>query len=332
MERTLFGFFQARWTADASRAKDAKYTLSGASTDGTTTKAVDQSANGGAWVNLGLKAISAATTVNVRLNASAGGSVSADAVRALPASAVATSVHYVYADHLNTPRVITRATDNKMVWRWDQADPFGVAQPDQDPAALGAAFKYNPRFPGQLYDAETGLYYNYHRSYEPDTGTYTQSDPIGLAGGINTYAYVNGNPVNYTDPLGLEPNKPYPTVNEAGEQAIRDINPTSINEGVEYAGRLCYSVDGGCYYTPPNRGGKDWSYGGECPKGNPPRGHYHTHGDFDKRYDNENFSADDKVNLDKSKQPGFLGTPNGYVKIYTPLPNSDLARISRTLH
>ncbi len=108
------------------------------------------------------------------------------------------------------PRVITRAydstgaPDNRMVWRWDHTDPFGAVQPNQDPSDLGL-FKYNPRFSGQVYDAETGLYYNVHRHYSPGTGTYTTSDPIELAGGINTYSYVNGNPVNYTDPLGLSP-------------------------------------------------------------------------------------------------------------------------------
>jgi RHS repeat-associated protein len=137
----------------------------------------------------------------VKLAASNLGTVSADAVRAVPAQ-VTTKVHYVFTDHINTPRVITRATDNQMVWRWDQADPFGVAQPNENPAGLGS-FKYNPRFPGQLFDAETGLYYNYYRHYDPRTGTYTQSDPIGLGGGINTYAYVGGNPVNFIDPLGL---------------------------------------------------------------------------------------------------------------------------------
>jgi RHS repeat-associated protein len=55
-----------------------------------------------------------------------------------------------------------------------------------------------------LYDAETGLYYNYFRHYDPKTGTYPQPDPIGLQGGINTYSYVGGNPVNFIDPLGLD--------------------------------------------------------------------------------------------------------------------------------
>lgn len=71
-----------------------------------------------------------------------------------------------------------------------------------------AKFAVNPgednlRFPGQYYDAETGLHYNWHRYYDPDTGRYLTPDPIGLAGGINLYSYSYQNPVNYIDPLGL---------------------------------------------------------------------------------------------------------------------------------
>jgi RHS repeat-associated protein len=94
-------------------------------------------------------------------------------------------VYYVYADHINTPRVITNSTDNSIVWRWDQADPFGRDAPNENPSGV-ATFSYNLRFPGQVFDAESGLHYNYFRDYDPQTGRYIQSDPVGISAGINT--------------------------------------------------------------------------------------------------------------------------------------------------
>lgn len=111
-------------------------------------------------------------------------------------------IHYIYTDHLQTPRVITRASDNTMVWRWDEADPFGLYQPNENPSGVGT-FTYNPRFPGQVFDKETNNHYNYFRDYDPQTGRYVQSDPIGLMGGHNTYTYVGGNPLMRSDPFGL---------------------------------------------------------------------------------------------------------------------------------
>lgn len=87
-------------------------------------------------------------------------------------------------------------------WRWD-GEPFGNGAANDDPSGAGA-FGFDLRFPGQIAMAETGLYYNYYRDYDPATGRYVQSDPIGLDGGLNTYAYVANKPVSLTDPEGLD--------------------------------------------------------------------------------------------------------------------------------
>ncbi|RSZ59338.1 RHS repeat protein [Massilia atriviolacea] len=110
--------------------------------------------------------------------------------------------YYIYADHLAAPRVITGVSDNRMVWRWDASNPFGEDFPDENPSRFGR-FSYDSRFPGQYYDHETNLFYNYYRDYDPQIGRYVQSDPIGLDGGINTYTYVGANPVSRIDPFGL---------------------------------------------------------------------------------------------------------------------------------
>jgi RHS repeat-associated protein len=113
------------------------------------------------------------------------------------------SIYYVHADHLGTPRKITRPSDNGLMWRWDP-DTFGSVAPNQNPSGLGS-FVYNLRFPGQYSLNESGLYYNYFRDYDPQMGRYLESDPIGLQAAINTYAYVGNDPLWVADPQGLIP-------------------------------------------------------------------------------------------------------------------------------
>ncbi len=113
-----------------------------------------------------------------------------------------TGTFNIYPDHLGSPRVVTRFSDNAIVWRWDNSEPFGATLANSNPSGLGT-FTYNLRFPGQYYDAETGTHYNYFRDYDPSVGRYEQSDPIGLAGGVNTYGYVRSSPLRWTDPDGL---------------------------------------------------------------------------------------------------------------------------------
>ncbi len=107
---------------------------------------------------------------------------------------------YIHTDHLGTPRL---ATDHNqtVVWRWD-SNAFGHSPVNDDPDGDGHPVIINHRFAGQYYDEETGLYYNDFRYYDPKIGRYITSDPIGLAGGLNTYAYVANNPLAFSDPTG----------------------------------------------------------------------------------------------------------------------------------
>jgi len=112
-------------------------------------------------------------------------------------SITATNAKYIHVDQLNTPRIMTSNT-GAIGWTWNP-DPFGNGAPN----AITFGTSYMPRFPGQYADSEAGKNYNYFRDYDPTTGRYMESDPIGLNGGINTYMYAGNNPVYFFDPKGL---------------------------------------------------------------------------------------------------------------------------------
>ena len=107
-----------------------------------------------------------------------------------------TKTYRVYADHLDTSRrVATNESNAEIVWKWE-SKPFGESKASGD-------ISFNLRFPGQYFDNETGTHYNINRDYNPVTGRYIQSDPIGFDGGVNGFGYVGGSPISSVDLRGL---------------------------------------------------------------------------------------------------------------------------------
>ncbi len=97
---------------------------------------------------------------------------------------------YIHGDHLNRPIAVTDTSGVAVHEDWL---PFGAAT---------ASYALNARFPGQWFQGENGLHYNWHRHYDPTTGRYTQTDPLGFVNGPSVYAYALNSPQVYTDPDG----------------------------------------------------------------------------------------------------------------------------------
>jgi RHS repeat-associated protein len=262
----------ARWTQDPNRATDAPYTVH--HDGGATTVTVNQEVNGGLWVALGTYALSPGSNHRVALSDAANGRVIADAVKLVPdgnARAVVAdamrfvpaetpvfaaassslldetiylngrplaqveggALAYVHTDHLGTPQKMTDSTGALV---WDAVfRPFGEAE------SITGSASNDLRFPGQLYDAETGLHYNYFRDYDPSLGRYVQSDPIGLRGGVNRYGYSFGNPIVLADPFGLEVQV---EVGVGGMMGVALFPPTMTGIGVSGSVTVGISTDG----------------------------------------------------------------------------------------
>ncbi len=110
-----------------------------------------------------------------------------------------------------------------VVWK-AESPPFGETTVDEDPDNDGVTVTLNVRFPGQYYDSETNLHYNWNRYYDPQLGRYITSDPIGLKAGFNTYSYVAQGPLNRFDFNGLE-SVPSPGIPAPGYGALPEPTP-----------------------------------------------------------------------------------------------------------
>lgn len=151
-----------------------------------------------------------------------------------------TGFYAVHTDHLGTPRQITDDT-NKVVWQWSYSafgdnKPSGILQATPNPAdpslpkllkATSPNLLVNLRFPGQYFDSESNLSYNYMRSYRAAQGRYDQADPIGLRGGLNGYAYADGSPLTKTDPLGLATRSDIAIAIDVIKQYVPEIYPVA---------------------------------------------------------------------------------------------------------
>ena len=111
------------------------------------------------------------------------------------AMAQGVNLYYTHVDHLGSVQLLTDSAGG-VVWSADYK-PFGEVN------IISAVVENNLRFPGQYYDGESGLHYNYFRDYDPGIGRYVESDPIGLGGGLNTYVYVANSPYVFIDQSGL---------------------------------------------------------------------------------------------------------------------------------
>ncbi|MBZ5795174.1 RHS domain-containing protein [Burkholderia contaminans] len=170
-----------------------------------------------------------------------------DPLQRLPERVGDAHAFYYHCDQIGTPQLLTDE-DGDVVWEatyraWGEAREV-IARVSK---AAGIAPQSSLRFQGQQVDDDTGLHYNRHRYYDPNSGRFVSKDPIGLAGGINSYEYAS-NPTEWIDPLGLS--KQCPTMMNPGRLRSRQ-GPSEMtgNKVKRYASAM--RAQGGFGTFPP---------------------------------------------------------------------------------
>ncbi len=178
------------------------------------------------------------------------------------------------------------------------------------------------QFSSMPHDGPSGLSVYRYRYYDSTFQRWINRDPIGERGGIDLYQFLNNDSPNFFDSFGLRPGDCYSTAKAAAIAAIKDINPTSIKQNIEYSGRIYYNADYNYYsYTDPAKGDFESSPITGWPAGTADSGNYHTHAAYDPNYDSELFSLEDMHFNNAIGNPGYLGTPSGTIYEYNPDPS-----------
>jgi len=198
----------------------------------------------------------------------------------------------------------------------------GVVQTTYDYEAFGkttiTGISANPfQYTGRENDG-TGLYYYRARYYSQVLHRFLLEDLIGLRGGLNLYAYVNGSPMIKRDPFGLQPGDKFQYEHEVTIDFEKFINPRSIAENREYASWIYRDENGQYTYTNPRPGTESSSHPGLRPSGVDVTAVTHTHGAPDPRFNSEEFSPQDATFANKQNVNIYVATPNRNILLYNP--------------
>ena len=162
--------------------------------------------------------------------------------------------YYVHTDHLNRP---IKMSDASKAIQWSaEYQPWDAVQSLSGPLTLDL------RFPGQWFQLEAGLHYNWHRHYDPSLGRYTQPDPLGFVDGPSVYGYARGNPYRYVDPDGRNPAGVCALVPAACGTAIEKTVEVCLAIGTYIITQMSKKKEGFCSCSHRDRnkvGNEDWA-------------------------------------------------------------------------